>query len=441
TLGASIMAGLVFGFLPALRAVRSDLGGTLAQAKADGLAGAFRITHARGALVVAQVAFTLVLLASAGLLMRSFQQLSAVEPGFDTERVVSLGMVLPGDVYPTAPDRVTFVDRARQAIGRLPGVEAVAVTNFVPLGGMAGQPSRLEVDGRDPADPAARVEARELVASTGYFEALGLPPRSGRFFGPGDDAEAPAVVVVNRTFAERTWPGRDPLGQRLRPAREADTESDAPPWATVVGVVDDIRQDGPAEPVPPVVYRAYAQQAWSYLNLIVRHRGDAAEAIREARQAVWQLDPGRPFFDVSSFEDRRLTWLKSPRFSAYLTGLVSTFALVLASLGLYSVLAYSVSQRVRELGVRMALGASRAQVRRLVVGQGLRLTLLGLAIGLAASAAATRLLASQLHGVTPGDATTFVLVSTLLLAAAYLAIRLPADRASRIEPVVALRDE
>ncbi len=437
------VTGVLFGLVPALQTVRFDVAGALSRGRADagggargGPPGGARGFGLRARLVVAQVALTLVLLVGAGLLMKSFLRLLLVDPGFEPERVVSLGLVMPPDLYPGREQRVDFIREATDRVRRLPGVENAAAINFTPFG-YVGVPVEMEIVGAAGAE-SRKVEAAERTVAAGYFETLGIPLVAGRSFDDDDDAARPPVAVVNQTLARRHWGGASPIGERLR-QQQRDGETRV---LTVVGVAADVKHAGLAAPVEPAVYRPHAQEPWNYMNLVARAaEGPPERLIPAIQRVVWDLDPDRPMFSVGSLTRGMDRELARPRFSAVLTATFSAFALLLAAVGLYSVMAFSVSRRGRELGIRLALGARRRKIHNMVVGQGMTLVALGLAAGLVAALLVSRLLESLLYAVGSRDLATFVAVPLVLSAAAYLATYLPAVRASRVDPAIVLREQ
>jgi putative ABC transport system permease protein len=433
TLGLSVLTGLLFGLAPALQASRPDLNATLKEGgKASGAVGGQRL---RGALIVAEVALSFVLLIGTGLMVKSFLGLVTADPGFDSEGVLAMELALPAAKYNDAARRADFY---RQLVARLeavPGVEAAGVVNHLPLGGSNSSTSFL-LEGQPEPPPGRENEARYRVCSPRYFETLGMRLAAGRAFTEQDAANAPPVVIVNRTLARRYWPGEDPLGKRIRetgdPARN--------PWMQVVGVVGDVKHEMNQE-VTPEFYVPHAQRPAGEMNLVVRTKGEPVALAATVRNEVLVLDKDQPVYRTRPMTQVRAESLMLQRFAAVALGVFALIALALAGVGLYGVMSYTVSQRTHEIGVRMALGARGADVLRLVVGQGMKLALIGLGIGLAGSLALTRAIAGLLYGVSATDPATFTLIALVLAGVALLACYVPARRATKVDPMVALRCE
>lgn len=428
---ASLATGVLFGLLPAFRATRFDVQASLKDGRGASGTGWGRRPGVQSGLVVVQVALSLVLLTCAGLLVESFRRLSAVDTGFDEEGLVTAGLVLPPNTYPEEQQLVDFVRQVTADLERLPQVSRASAANHMPLSFHPDALPSVAIDGAAGVD---EVDAQELVVAEGYFETLGAVRVAGRAFEEADGLDSLPVAVVNRTFAERAWPGLDPIGRRVQPNPDKE-------WLTVVGVVADLRQGDLSRPMYPIVYRPYAQMPWNYLNLVARFDPPGPQDRATLQRAVWGVDPNRPMFAVSDLERRRGFHLEVPRFGAIALALFSGFALLLSAIGLYSLLAYAVSQRVREIGIRLALGAQRREVRRMVVAQGMGLALAGAVLGCLGALAATRWLEGMLYGIEPFDPAIFAITGFVLLAGAWAAVRLPAQRASRVEPMAALRDD
>ena len=430
----SLASGVLFGLLPALRNATADLSGALKGAKAEAQAG-WGAMSLRGWLVVAQIALTLVLLIGAGLLGRSFQRLQAVDVGVDVEQLVSIGLVMPPDVYPEGHQKTRFLREVGERIERISGVERASAGNYVPMNGPG---TRVSVSPKRFGRDEKKRDVYEQVVDVGYFETLGLVPIVGRTLTAADDENAPDVALVNASLAERLWPGELAVGEDLVLHRPNGEDLSL----QVIGVVPDIYQNGPSQPVQPAFYRAHAQSPWGYMNLLVRSvESDPQQLIPAIRAAIWEIDPDRPLFAQNAMGSVLNRQLSAPRFNAALLGIFSLFALLLAAVGIYSVMAFAVGQRHREIGIRMALGASRGRIYSMVMNQGLKLALLGLGFGVLSAMGATRILESFLFGLTSTDLPTFIGVSTVLLVAATLAIYMPASRASRVDPMVTLRDD
>jgi predicted permease len=426
-LGVTLLAGVLAGLAPAVGLKERDLQGAL-KAGGGGGAGGAGLKRVRGGLVLVEVALALVLLVGAGLLARSLLAVQRVDLGFKAEGVLSASVNLPAARYPDAAARGAFSRRLLERLQAVPGVEAAAVSTSVPLGGGNNYLS-FGIQGRPPAEPGELRDAIVSSATETLFATLGIPLLQGRL--PTASEQAAPVLVINRTFAERYWPGQDPVGARV-------TFDDAS-YLEVVGVVGDVKQKGPdAKPYP---------QAWRPLALggpagqvaLVRSAREAAGLAADVRQALREVDPLLPITSLRTMEARLERALATRRLSLSLIAAFAAVALVLASVGLAGVVSHAVTQRTREVGIRMALGARAEDVLRLVVGQGMRPALWGILAGLAAALLGSRLLSGLLYGVGAVDPLTFLLVPLLLALVALLATWLPARRATRVEPTEALR--
>ncbi|HLE85100.1 MAG TPA: FtsX-like permease family protein, partial [Thermoanaerobaculia bacterium] len=431
-LGLAVAVGLVFGLAPALRLSRGGLGGILRE-------GAVRVSgapRARSALVVAQIALAVILTVGAGLLGRSLWSLLAVEPGFDPEGVLLAEIKLPESrypaprsAYPRLPEVLGFYDRALERVAAIPGVAVASAAANHPM--QRGWTSRTEAEGYVPP-PGPPDEARIRPVAPGYFEAVGVELLRGRAIEVRDRVNDPPVLVINRAFAERYFAGRDPIGRTVAF------------WDTprqVVGVVADVRFAGLGEPVEPAVYPALHQLPMGQFSLVLKTAMAPLDLADELRAAVAEIDPDLALFNVRSLEQAVAETLGRPRFELSLMAVYALLALALAAIGVYGLVAQAVLERTREIGVRMALGADRRRVLRLVLGGGAALAGLGVALGLVGASLLTRLAASLLHGVRPLDPATFATVAAVLAAVALAAAALPAWRATRVDPVTALRQE
>jgi predicted permease len=433
--GVSVLTGLLFGLVPALQASRADLHGALREG-ARGTGGKSS-GRARAMLVVSQVALALVLLVGAGLFVRSFLALQAVDAGFEPRGVLTARLSLPSDRYPEGSQRVAVMRDFLTRAQAVPGVEAAGLVNILPLT-FHGDTS-FDVEGKpyvpgQPPMPA--VEYR--TATPDYLRILRVPLLRGRMLAESDGPDAPHAVVINETMAKVIWPGEDALGKRVRLHRNDKRES---PWVTVVGIVGDVREWGLDLPARPTAYYSLMQQAPSSAALVVRTRLRPEALLASLQTELRSVDRDLPLFDVALLEQVVDGSVSQRRFSMLLLLLFAGVAVVLASLGIYGVIAYSVTQRHRELGIRMALGARQVDVLNLVVGQGMRLSLVGVGIGLALSLVLGRLLSALLYGVKAHDPLTFLGVAAMLAGVALLASWLPARRAARVDPAITLRAE
>ena len=437
TLGVSVLTAIVFGGVPALLASRTTPGATLSDVARD-MAGGTSGRHVRRVLVVSEVALAVVLLVSAGLLIRSFQLLRQVQPGFKTEDALTMRMVLPFPKYSKAESRRAFYDEVLRQVKEVPGVDAAGMITFLPLS-FNGMNFSFSVEGRPTPSDMKLPFALFRVVSPDYFQAMGIPLLRGRYFEAHDSPEVTPVTVINRRLAEQYWPGEEAIGKRLKVGPVDSPNA----WLTVVGVVGDVRQTGLYEQRLEF-YVPYMQERRSFMaprDLVVRTKSDPAVIAGAVRKAVWSVDKDQPVSNVRSLDQVFAAAISQERFQALMLGLFAALALVLACVGLYGVISYSVVQRTHEIGVRMALGAQPVDVLRLVIRQGMSLTFAGLVIGIVAGTFATRVLTDMLFGVTPRDPVTFVGVPVLLLIVAFLACYIPARRATRIDPLIALRYE
>jgi putative ABC transport system permease protein len=428
----SIATGLVFGLAPALHASRANLKDALST-RTGGLAARVGRIELRGAFVVAQIALSVVLLVGAGLLARTLMMLQRVDLGFDASNLLTMEFRLPATKYSEPQQISRFLTRAIAEIRGVPGVVNAALVRAVPLSGNSEGRAYAVAGAPEPETGRAPVLQLNTV-SPDYFRTIRLPLIAGRDVAEHDDADAPPVVIVNETLARREWPNASPLGRRIR---FIDSER----WLTVIGVARDAKHFGPADEPRPQAYIPYLQAPQIFTSVVVRARRDPMALGPLVREAIWRVDRDQPVWKLRTLESLVNSALGSKRVLLGLVGAFATVAVVLAGVGIYGVMSFAVTQRTHEVGVRMALGARGSEVLRLIVGQGLRLTVIALVIGLVASLGATRVLASQLFGVSPSDPVTFAVVPVLLAAVAALACYLPARRASRLDPLVALRQE
>jgi putative ABC transport system permease protein len=433
TVGLSAITGIIFGLLPALQAARPDLHGVLKEGGRGGIGGGGR-HRLRNALVVAEIALSLVLLVGSTLMIRTFLRLAHVKPGFDPQHVLTTRLYLAGERYQQPATRIAFYRDALARLQSLPGVTAATASFGVPLGNGIGGVT-IAVEGQ-PVTPGEEPIAQFNTVTDGFFDVLQVPLRAGRVFLPRENTDSSHVVIVNETLARRFWPGADALGHRLRLIGDSGTV-----WRTVVGVVGDIQASELDAKPEPQLYVAYADAPRFHMSLLVRTAGDPASIAPPMRAEIRAVDPGIALFDVLPYDAviRRSIWPR--RLVGLMLGVFAAIALALAAVGLYGVMSYSVAQRTHEIGLRMALGAEVRHVLRLVVRQGLVLVAIGLGIGLVGAFALTRGMASLLFGVSATDPLSYVGISLLLAGTTLAASYIPARRAARVEPLVALRYE
>lgn len=436
--GVTILTALAFGVIPALHAARANPGDALAETGRD-IAGGLSGRYLRRVLVIAEVALAVVLLAGAGLLIRSFHRLNQVDLGFNPNNLLTMRMVLPMPKYRQADTRRAFYDDLLRRVHEIPGVEAAGINTRLPLS-TSGLKFSFSIEGQTMPSDSNLPFAIYRVVNPDYFRAMGIPLQRGRVFDTRDSAESTPVFLVNRRLAEQFWPGEDPTGKRLK-VGPADSPN---PWVTVIGVVGDVRQAGLYGEQMAELYAPYAQERRSWMSprdLVVRTSGDAASLAGAVREAVWQVDKDQPVSNVRTMDQVFAAAVSRERFQTLLLGLFAALALVLACVGLYGVISYAVAQRTHEIGIRMALGAQPGDVLRLVLQQGMTLTFAGLVFGIAGALAVTRVMSDLLFGVTATDTLTFISVGVLLIVVAFLACYVPARRATKVDPLIALRYE
>ncbi|MCI0489449.1 MAG: ABC transporter permease [Blastocatellia bacterium] len=440
TLLLSLITGVLFSLVPALKASKPDLNETLKESSRQSQSGG----GLRSLLVIAEIALALVLLTGAGLMIRSFAGLRAIDPGFDAENLLTMKVSVAGTNHSPGPRREAFFRRLIERIESLPGVRSASAINHLPLAGDRWGRS-FSMEGQPPTTPAARPRAAYRVAQPGYFRTMGIALR-GRDFDERDDLNAPGAVIVNEALALRYWPGEEAIGKRIKiGALESDD-----PWLSVVGVARDVKQEEWSQEAESEIYLPYRQEAsyltnpaphFSYLTLVVRTASDATSLAPSVRREVWAIEKDAPISSIATMEDVIAEQLWQARFSMLLLGLFAGVSMMLAGIGIYGVMSYSVAQRTHEIGIRMALGAGRSDILRMVIKQGITLAIAGVLIGLAAAFALTRVMEGLLYGVSATDPMTFSSIALLLVTVAIAACIIPARRAMRVDPMVALRYE
>jgi len=431
TFVVSVVTGVLFGMAPALRSSRVDLTKVLK----EGGRGSRGVGHhrLRSSLVVVEVALSVVLLIGAGLLVRSYRNIQNASPGFDPQNVLSFRLSLPGAKY-KGPAVLNFYKQLTDKIKALPGVEAAGTSYSLPMSSVALAWGPITIEGYVPKNPPDFVMSNERFVSPGYFSAMRVPLLKGRYFDERDVKGAAETVIVNENLAQRFWPNQDPIGRRLE-------RGDKEPWRTVVGVVKDSKEFSVDNEPPISIYHPHEQIPIPTMFLVVRSSSDPYQLVPSINKEIQSLDPEIPAFEIKSMTERVSESLARRRFSTFLLGVFAVVALLLAVIGIYGVIAYSVTQRTQEIGIRMALGAEPSTILRMILRQSLVLVVAGIAIGLMAAFGLTRFMSSLLFGVGQTDLLTFALPPVLLLIVALLASLLPARRAGTVDPVTALRSE
>jgi predicted permease len=434
-LSLSLVTGLVFGLIPALQTSRADLQGALKEGSRGAVGD--RSAHAiRHGLVVAEVALALVLLTGAGLLMKSFARLQGVSPGFETGNLLAFTVALPTSRYDTPAQRVAFFEQMLRDVAALPSVRAASAVSILPFGN-GGTTSTYNIEGRQLA-PDERAPWGDLRFGTpDYFRTMGIPLVKGRVFTEQDGADAPPVAVIDQETVRRWFPDVDPVGKRLTFGAVTDSTR----WIEIVGVVGHVKTDGLLGEDRIQLYLPYAQNGASGMQVAVRAAGDPLALVPGIRRVVRSIDADQPIAQVQTMEDMVGASIGQRRLAMTLLALFAGLAMLMASIGIYGVLSQLVTQRNRELGVRIALGAQRNDVLRLVVGQGMTLALWGMALGLAGAFGLTRLIRSQLYGVEPSDPATYLMVAVVLATVALAATLAPALRAARVDPAIAMHQD
>ena len=432
TIGLSVLSGLVFGLAPSLQVSKPNLNDALKEGGRSGSVGSHRL---RSSLVVFEIALSLILLVGAGLLVRSFLSLMKTNPGFTPDHLMTMNLVLPRAKYKEEAQLISFYSELVQRAETVPGVHSAAAVNFIPLGGSNASDAFL-VEGLPEPSPGQEYVGRYRVCTPNYFQTMGIAVLKGRDFTASDKADTALVAIINETMARKYWANGDAVGKRFRFLGAPEKR----PWIEIVGIVQDVKHDLNV-PVTPEYYLPYPQDVWSSMVLVARTTVDPASTASALRQQVWSLDKDQPVFDVKTMDEVRSISVALYSFSSVMLAVFAGVALILAAVGIYGVMAFAVTQRTQEIGIRMALGAGRADVLKLVLRHGMWLALIGVAIGLAGAWALTRFLSKLLVGVSTTDILTFSIVTFTLLFAALLACYLPARRATKVDPLVALRYE
>jgi putative ABC transport system permease protein len=434
TLLTSILTGVIFGLVPSLQASRIDLSESLkegSRGSTEGISG----RRIRSLLAVLEVALALVLLIGSGLMVKSFARLQRVDPGFFADRLLTMQLFLPRSKYVEKHQVISFLNEVIERVGGLPDVQRVAAVSTVPLSGRAPV-LNINVEGHPPLPPGQVIDAEAQVISPSYFETMGIPLLRGRLFTDRDNQDAMPVVVINDAMARRYWPGEDPIGKRISAMEFKDGA-----WLTVAGIVGDVRHVGLHLQPYPQVYISYMQNPHWATSLIVRTISDPAKVVPAIRGQMNIIDRDQPLYNVRTMNDVLSNSISRPRFNTQLISILTAVALVLTAVGIYGVISYSVSQRYHEIGVRIALGARQRDILFMIIGHGLKLALIGIAVGLAAAFALSRLMTRLLYGVSVTDPLIFIGIPAIIAAVVVAACYIPARRATKIDPMVALRYE
>ncbi|HEX8146504.1 MAG TPA: ABC transporter permease [Pyrinomonadaceae bacterium] len=436
TLGVTLLTSVLFGIVPALEATRLNLNDALKEGGKGGDAQGSRSRRLRGFLVVGEVALALMLLAGAGLLVKSFAQLRKIDTGFETENVLTMVLRLPASKYKEDPQYVAFFRQALERVRAIPGVRSAGIVNYLPLYGGLGAATGFDVEGRPASPPGTGPSTNVRVADSGYFKTMGIPVLRGRSFTDAEDAEVHPVILVSESFARKHFPGEDPLGKRLKVYM-----SEEPAWTEIVGVVGDVRYDNLTAAAEPFVYYPHPGLTYEFMTLVIRTAGDPAAMAPAVRREIAAIDPDQPVSDVRTMTQVMADTVARARFNTLLLAIFAGLATLLAAVGIFGVMSYSVQLRTREIGLRMALGAQPGRVLMLVLRQGLVLTLVGIGVGLAGALALSRVMSGLLYGVGTSDPATFAAIVGVLAVVSLVACYIPARRATRVDPLVALKYE
>ncbi|HEY0006258.1 MAG TPA: ABC transporter permease [Pyrinomonadaceae bacterium] len=434
TLGLSLLTGILFGLVPAFQTSSINLNDTLKEGGRSGAGGMRR--GIRSILVVAEVSLAVMLLVAAGLLIRSFVRLQQVNPGFQPQNLLVMQLSLPAFKYREAKQREAFYQQLTSQVRTLPGVKSVGAVSVLPMSGRVVSGS-FRIQGRDVPQGQPSPHGDRWIATPDYYQTMGIPLIKGRYFTDADGPDAPGVAIIDETLARKYWPNEDPIGKRIT----FEGPPDNPRWREVVGIVGHVKHKGLEGESRVQYYMPHRQLPTSDMFLVVQAANDPASLAGAVRGAISTLDKDLPAYRVTTMDQLVADSLAQRRFAVFLLGLFAALAMVLAVVGLYGVMSYMVAQRTREIGIRMALGAQTADILRMVVRQGMLLVIIGVVVGVAASFAVTRVMTSMLFGVGAHDPLTLLAVSLLLAAVALLACLVPARRATKVDPMTALRYE
>jgi putative ABC transport system permease protein len=432
TFAVTLLTAVIFGLLPALQISKPDLTTTLKEGQKG--AGGSGGVGARRLLVISEIALSLVLVIGAGLMIKSFLRLQQVDPGIDPNNILTFRIALPGIRYSEGDQYLHFFRQLDERLRTLPGVEEVGGSTRIALKNY-NWTGDLTVEGRDPENYYREVRHKEVTPS--YFRTMRIPFMAGREYTEADNTNSTPVIVVNQALADQYFPGENPLGRRVKFTKPTIDS----PWQTIIGVVKGEKQDGLDAEIKPEIYQSYLQRPLPQMTFVVRTANNPESLVGAVRAQIRELDKDLPAFDIETMQAILNETLAPKRFTMLLLVIFASLALLLSAVGIYGVMSYSVTERTHEIGIRMALGAAKRDVLKLVVGQAAVLALIGIGIGLAASLLLTRLMASLLFGVSATDPITFLVVSAVLTAVALIASYIPARRAMRVDPMIALRYE
>jgi putative ABC transport system permease protein len=435
TFGLAVATGLIFGLAPALQSTRPQLNESLKESGKSVTSG-LRRNRTRNLLVIGEVALTMILLVGAGLLLKSFHQLQTVKTGFRPDHLLVMDLSLP-QKYTNRQQINNFFDQALSRIATIPGVEAVGATSVLPLSGNNNS-GNFTIEGGPPAAPGQSPNANRRSINPDFFQAMGMKLIEGRVFTEQDTANSQPVVIINETMARQFWQGEEVLGKRVR---LGSGDNNTSPWLVIVGVVEDIKHQTLKAPARQEMYFPFMQLPTRYLAIAIRTAGEPLKLTPQVRSAVLEIDKDQPVGNVNTMEELMAQTITADRLTLQALGVFAGLAVLLAVVGIYGVMSYTVTQRTNEIGIRMALGAQTRNVLWLIFKQGMALALTGIAIGLVGARALTGLLEKILFEVSAADTSTFIVVSLLLTAVALIACAIPAHKAATVDPLVALRYE
>jgi len=436
TAAVSLLTGFIFGLVPALQASKPDLNETLKEG-GRGTTGGARGRRIRSSLVISEIALSLVLLIGAGLLIKSFIHLQKFDLGFKPDHLLTMRVQLPGSKYREEKQLVNFFQQLLPRMESVPGVQSVGGISEIFLNDTPNS-TNFTIEGRPAQTAAESIEVPLDAVTANYFRVMGIPLLKGREFDDHDAIGSPLVVIVNNTFARRFFPDEDPLGKRFI---YGQPDGANPPWMTIVGVVSDMRRTGFERAVRPETFLPQNQQPDGGLTLVARTSGEPTNFAGALRDAIWEIDKDQAVYNIKTMDATLAEMTSERRFNTLLLGLFAAVALILASVGIYGVISYSVAQRTHEIGIRIALGADRRNVLRLIVGQAMGLALIGVGVGLTSAFILTRMMTSLLYSVSATDPTIFTLIAVILTGVALGASFIPARRALKVDPMIALRYE